>query len=539
MEKKSLPLGLYEDILEEAKNLDIKATPKSLKIKRKNSKSPSKSPKIEEKNIKSPTKLLSDYFLHEGCNNIYKHLSEIELLSSSGVSDSIIISAILNYNEIVNQNVILKISYIAKSNVLNNSLIVEEEIYRNIMSNLLNNNHTPHVIKYITSILHCNLDFNKFPQKAFKYKKTFPSILTKLSQLSDYDTTNATITILSKSTGQTLHPVFESLNNNEQLIVIFQLLYTILCFNNITLRHNDLHFRNIFVENEDKKNFTYKIFNEFITIPTNLNCKIYDFDRAAIYHPAVSRNYYIDIDYCEDFNQCSGINNIIDLQSIIAQLIILYKDSLGPDVKTWINQITSEHFRTSVKKRKYYHILYDRDITKSDDLLPLKTCIKSLIHFIKKNDLAFDEKSSLIYEPPLEYKIKEWHPLSNNTYVFTKIEDIKDNFDEKEIDSIDINATSLLLLYRTEFLLLKYNILKTGKELFIKFNKLKNIKDKDNAFKYIQHCILLSIPFWYKIDNQKIKEQLSEKLGIKYKKEIEANIYNLFNNLLPINMPLI
>lgn len=518
------PFKFYEDIMEETRNLPL-------------SKSPS-----------SPSKLLSDYFLYEGCNNIYKHLSEIELLSTSGVSDSIIISAILNYEpadkkeeQIVNQNVILKISYIPKSNVLNNKLAVEEEIYRNVISNLINNNHTPHLIKYITSILHCNLDFKKFPEKSFKNDITLYQITKRLLLLSDYNINDATITILTKSNGKTLHETFPLLNNEQQLIVMFQLLYTILCFNNITLRHNDLHFRNIFVEQTEWKHITYKIFGEIITIYTNLDCKIYDFDRAAIYHPSVDRNYALDIEYCTDFNQCSGIDTTIDLQAIIGSLLMFF--IIKDDLKTWINQITSEKFRTQVKSREYGHILPKGKSIKSKHLLPIKTCIKSLLHFMKKNNIIEEKEKNpiiqVVYEPPLEYKIKEWFPISSHTYVCTKIEDKNNDFDEKEIDKIPLDLTILFSIYNNEFSILKYNILKTTKELFLKFNKLKNIKDKDNAFKYITHCILLSLPFWYKINNSRIKEKLAKWLNIKYEAQYEANIMNIFNNILPITMPVV
>ena len=36
-------------------------------------------------------------------------------------------------------------------------------------------------------------------------------------------------------------------------IILFQILYTISCFNDISLRHNDLHFNNIFVDTLDSQ----------------------------------------------------------------------------------------------------------------------------------------------------------------------------------------------------------------------------------------------------------------------------------------------
>ena len=36
-------------------------------------------------------------------------------------------------------------------------------------------------------------------------------------------------------------------------IILFQILYTVLCFTDVSLRHNDLHFGNIFVNSLNSK----------------------------------------------------------------------------------------------------------------------------------------------------------------------------------------------------------------------------------------------------------------------------------------------
>jgi len=87
---------------------------------------------------------VKEYFDHNNCKNIFKHLSNIEILKKNSISDAILISATLNYED-NEENIILKI-FLRSNNILNNSLIVEEEIYRNIISSLLLNNHTPHLI---------------------------------------------------------------------------------------------------------------------------------------------------------------------------------------------------------------------------------------------------------------------------------------------------------------------------------------------------------------------------------------------------------
>jgi hypothetical protein len=88
---------------------------------------------------------IKEYFLTKGCSNIFKHLSNVRIFNKNSASSSIIIFATLNYNDINNKDIVLKITY-KPLDPTNNSLDVEEQIYRNVISNLLNNNHTPHLI---------------------------------------------------------------------------------------------------------------------------------------------------------------------------------------------------------------------------------------------------------------------------------------------------------------------------------------------------------------------------------------------------------
>ena len=55
---------------------------------------------------------------------------------------------------------------------------------------------------------------------------------------------------------------------------------------------------------------------------------------------------------------------------------------------------------------------------------------------------------------------------------------------------------------------------------------------------FFRYCLLLVLPFWYKTD-QLIKEKLSILFFGSYQKKIEDNIWNLFGNRLPIEMPLV
>jgi hypothetical protein len=477
---------------------------------------------------------IKEYFLTEGCKNIFKHVNSIKILHKTSASNSIILFGILEYEDI-KENIVLKIVFEPK-NVLNNSLKVEEQIYKNNISYLLDNFHTPHLIKYIATIPECKLDFSKYKFAASEYDD-FEDMLDTLDDFKDeYNINNSTITILTKTTGKTLYEEFPLLSENEKFIIIFQILYTLLCFNNITLIHNDLHLSNIFVETSDTI-YNYKINDKIISIESKFVAKIYDFDRSTIYSPSVERNFEIDIEYCEDFGQCSGIDIEKDLQSFIASLIS-YSEifKLSENIKNWINQITTESFRNEVKKREHVHITKYKV-----DLLPLKTCLKTLLQFMNRNNIYKEgAETKLIYTLPEEKKIIDWYPFSNKTNIFTRIDDSGG----KSIETINgmydlIEINNLYQIYKEEFKKLGYNIRNTSIELFKQFNNKKLLISHNNISNYLYHCILLSLPFWYKIQNVKIKIALSKKLGIIYKPEIEENIWNIFSNRLLVKVPLI
>lgn len=90
---------------------------------------------------------IKEYFLSNGCKNIFKYLTNVEVLDKKSASNSIILFAKMRYN-LKEYDIVLKITYKSKD-PLNNSLEVEEQIYNNVVSNLLGNKNTPHLIRKI------------------------------------------------------------------------------------------------------------------------------------------------------------------------------------------------------------------------------------------------------------------------------------------------------------------------------------------------------------------------------------------------------
>ena len=477
---------------------------------------------------------IREYFITKGCQNIFKYLTNVEVFDKKSASDSIIIFAKLKYN-LKEYNIVLKITYKSK-NPLNNSLEVEEQIYNNVVSNLLENKNTPHLITYISSIRNCDFNFSKFKFNS-KINKKIEDFKEK--NKNEYFLDNSTITILERTTGKTFADTITLTSTSNQLILIFQILYTLQCFNNITLRHNDLHLGNIFVENIKEETYHYNINNEIISIKQSLISKIYDFDRGSIYSPAVSRNLETDIEYCNYYRQCSKLNSKADLQSFIGSLVFFRVD-LSDQVRDWLRTITSPEFRQIISERVFPQTAENENIP-DKDLLSLSDCIKQLIKVMKKENLIStakeDTKEEHYYELPSLYKKMEWNPIVKNTNILTAIKIGKDLKLTKIPDDIIIKLNSSFLFkeYYDEFLLFKYNILEEGFNLF---KYLYTLKKVSNIKGYIQTCILMSIPFWYKLNNNE-KSNLAFTIFESYWKDEESNVWNLFFNRLPIKMPLV
>ena len=60
-----------------------------------------------------------------------------------------------------------------------------------------------------------------------------------------------------------------------------------------------------------------------------------------------------------------------------------------------------------------------------------------------------------------------------------------------------------------------------------------------DILRYMETCVLMSLPFWWKIDDKPIKNAIGVSIFGKYYPIFEANIWNLFNGKLPIEMPLV
>ena len=536
------------------------------KILKKIKKHPSKKEKKEEKkdiegdvvmnrveNIKkSASELIKELIEKMGCSDLLKNLSNVKVLTNkASASVSIIVFGDMIFTQKIEQKRETKTLKVALKtvfkpfNALNNSLLVEEQIYKNVISNLLNLNRTPHLVRYIGSYTNCSLNLDHLNSVA---RLEFKSELEKIRATNQYDISKATVIVLAKSSGRTLADYFNTLNDDDKLIIVFQLLYTILCFKNMSLKHNDLHFGNIFVEEfKHPRPFYYKLNGYMFSIKTRYSINIYDFDRGSVYHPSVERNMELDVEYYR-YNELNELNDKMDFQAVLSSLVRLKMPIIFTE---WIHQIVSDSFYSELLTRPYPQVLRGNpDILAEDkDLTPLDASFIKYIRAIEKQSFfsKFYQEDKNIYSPPkhftLSYDIVESR-TNHESYgkiksraIVGKIND--DAYKNTLIRVLKISNKRLLELYAHEYDKLKYNIFKNTILLFKSFYVKKPI---DNyILEYMRVCLVLSLPFWHKFQNYTIKEKFFIYLfnvpDYSEYKLIEDDIWNIFQNILPIKQP--
>jgi hypothetical protein len=203
------------------------------------------------------------------------------------------------------------------------NLIFESQLYTKVISKLPDWGYTPHVMLPITSY-YCD-DFMRKLQSVpdaqrnvllkeigkiktqytrSSYVRAIGELDAKLQKKSisqteykkqkekldrskyDLDFTKAQLLILERGKGENLH---EWMRHNKLddnfLSIMFQIMWTLEVFNRIGIRHNDIHFGNVWIDKLDKpRYFIYFLDDEtYFAVPVYHVVKIFDFDRAGIW----------------------------------------------------------------------------------------------------------------------------------------------------------------------------------------------------------------------------------------------------------------
>lgn len=227
------------------------------------------------------------------------NFDEIKIISSpsSSASDSVVV--LLRKNK---QQFVLKITFVLKSEAVQYNFPDTEAKFYGIMETLVKKKITPHVFMLVGCFNETinrneiNPQFNKWLNKYNTKKKFVYPILTETANDNSEMITLAQL--LRKLNKDYNYYDSKQANLVSKIILnlLFQISYTLECFNMIGFKHNDLHFGNIFVlmrpKNIMKGNNElfyrkYKYYNrssvvkEVLLDNIGLDVRIYDFDRSV------------------------------------------------------------------------------------------------------------------------------------------------------------------------------------------------------------------------------------------------------------------
>jgi len=502
---------------------------------------------------KSP-QTITEWLASVGCD-LDEYMENIRVLADKGSSsDSVILFGDLNMNG-KKQPVVFKIVFESQSTFIN-SLKVEQQIYTNVTEGMLNNFHTPHLTSCIGVINMCST--KDITDKLLKDQlKNFTTALNKIDG-GLYDKKKAHILILGQSSGKTLYDyinpsnvLYKTIDTNDRFNILFQLLYTLRCFEKVGLRHNDLHAKNIFVDKltTPEERIYYISDDVWVKILVKYDTKIFDFDRAAIYHPSVDRNFVLDLgDYCQDYDQCNKYDSRTDLASIVSGFINI---ETNIKVRTFLKTCMSGLFFQSLYNRPYPHlnaikndrgeIIHGPDIT-DDKLQSIAVCIDKLVNcpdFVKTKGSGRSVGKIYILPPPI--KTVMWNPTTSISHqsLSTKLDPnpVSDYLGDVYIDSLKLDGIiKSPNIYEKEFG--KEYLRDSTKTLFKEFIKRKNVI-KTNHLICKAACYIICIPFTYKLSSTDIKKFLKSSTRLVNREPIQkiiSDIWNVFNGTLPIEM---
>lgn len=288
--------------------------------------------------------------------------SEIKVISdpSKSASDSVVV--ILKKGK---QQFILKLTFVKKYEMTPFNFPDSEAKMYEIMNILVRKNITPHVFMLVDSFgetfnrKDIPRHFNTFLNKYNTYKQGVYPILT--------ETCNDDAKLV------TLYELINKLNKYDPIStmilenIMFQIMYTLHCFNLCGIKHNDLHTGNIFVlkrpENILNKNhkFFYRNYEylgsngdkNVVSIPNiGLDVRIFDFDRSVKqknkfrYHPEGLKSRYLRKYY--QFNQNAKDNQDTDTYKVLCHL---YSRGMPSQIKS---RIESYFYDQNLIKNGYY-----------------------------------------------------------------------------------------------------------------------------------------------------------------------------------------
>ena len=280
------------------------------------------------------------------------HMSDefinLELVTNddNGNSASIMLTGVVKNTD---TNVFLKVKAISPND--DNSWVIEMEIYDKVTKPLVADMITPHVI----------------PGLYNRQCRNFPGALDGTTDRRIYNAWAKHIKkmnvmmivtpMIRRRPGINLGTYIDDIgtSNDLKLTLMFQLVYTLHVFNLNNLRHNDLTFHNVLVEDCTDAYIEYWIAElGWFRVPTHGKCvRVFDFDRSAWTHHNTKLDMSSDYDFplCFTHGVCNTVNPYFDMFSAFQQF--------RPIVNRYLGLLSTKSFNiyNGFRNQEYYHLM--------------------------------------------------------------------------------------------------------------------------------------------------------------------------------------
>lgn len=471
-------------------------------------------------------------YLQQRKGNIGETFTGTEIISSSdknSTSSSVLVIGDIKTGTFTAESLI-KIGF-DYQDVFDNRNRVEVSIYDNIITDLLK--HTPHLLEY----------YGSYPCETIKFgnaslSREFKKQVRMLSE-NEIDPINVRsryALFLERTNGKNVGNYLSSLSERNLVSILFQVFYTLKCFENVNLVHGDLHMGNILYNDLPySKAIYYEINGLVYRLPVNRIVKIFDFDRSKCYNPKVERNFTLDGPLCDEFGQCNLIDNKFDAYLLLSSLYMKIKrQSEMKDLVSIIRSLIS----TDVVEKDYKEdtALYKYKTRHNQKCKSIDDCLEAFMAYLIRGDILEEVSVNPVYK----YKIPEKRLIQKGN---PKMEII--NAEDLDYSMLPYTPPARLAGTFTEMVekwnrecmtFLSYvprsNV---NKLLEAYLNKLGENFQTDDFIDQIENYIYyLCFPMFYKMNDQQINACLSDT-----ECSIIGDIIDKVGKVLPINMPLI
>jgi hypothetical protein len=209
--------------------------------------------------------------------SILENFKDFNIISKESASNSIIISAMFNQDQIY-----FKVFPIGK--IYNTDGLVAEKIYYSELFKLVKYNVTPNILCTVATskISNFNEDFVE------KNPHLKPRIMVEINKNNErYEIPIDTVwidtdVIITQSGGNKLKDVYKTLHPEELKNILFQIFYTLYVFEKIEFSHGDLYSWNIFIQDIPETELCYLVGRQIFRFRTTKLVKIYDFDNSTL-----------------------------------------------------------------------------------------------------------------------------------------------------------------------------------------------------------------------------------------------------------------